>query len=630
MRKRKPVLLNGEALMADGKTLEFDAVDQRELDGKIDAPQTAQVGEVLTVEEVDEDGKPIKWKTQTVDVDGVLKYTEQELTIEEQAQARKNIGAQQTDFIVNITHFDEDSNIIIVTLDKTFDEIDTAYKSGRNVKLDAGDYKYYLFDVEYYTDSDGDAITYTFINVNEYGSMEYISVNSRGNNRCEQKRIYKDSWSQLFISSNGWIAGCQLGLEATVANATYVTVPKASGLKAGKVLTTTGKNGVLAMEWRDINFPVTITLTITDDVTTYSADKTFNEIKAAYDSGANVYAELNGVILCMCVAQDNYFIFSTLTSANEAASILFTPDEIKLRVVNYSGFGDSNLTYLIVGDSSNFKFLKNAKVTKYGQYTGTPTTKTDFIESVFNTGINAVIIYDNIKYYCQYMERGATKFCAFDDNNNIKTITVFKNGDEREIIFDDMLTLLPSPTTAQVGQIVKIKSVDESGKITETETVDMPSAEKWEIIKTVEIADGAEETNALTINTDNGGNAFSLKKAQLIQNFPKYTGETTPPNWSFTMVNGITVGSNAPLVYTSGLATPNKSSNAIGVYEIDLTMPGYQVEQTWKWDGSGARKNFVPYYGSRTLNNAETITSIGGTAMLIYPGCKFILYGVRA
>lgn len=30
---------------------------------KIDAPQVAQVGEVLTVEEVDEDGKPTKWKT---------------------------------------------------------------------------------------------------------------------------------------------------------------------------------------------------------------------------------------------------------------------------------------------------------------------------------------------------------------------------------------------------------------------------------------------------------------------------------------------------------------------------------------------------------------------------------------
>lgn len=34
-----------------------------EIGRKVDAPQVAQVGEVLTVEEVDEDGKPTKWKT---------------------------------------------------------------------------------------------------------------------------------------------------------------------------------------------------------------------------------------------------------------------------------------------------------------------------------------------------------------------------------------------------------------------------------------------------------------------------------------------------------------------------------------------------------------------------------------
>lgn len=38
-----------------------------DLDNKIDAPQVAHIGEVLTVEEVGEDGKPKKWKTQTVE-----------------------------------------------------------------------------------------------------------------------------------------------------------------------------------------------------------------------------------------------------------------------------------------------------------------------------------------------------------------------------------------------------------------------------------------------------------------------------------------------------------------------------------------------------------------------------------
>lgn len=40
---------------------------QANLDKKIDAPQVAQVGEVLTVEEIGDDGKPKKWKTQVVE-----------------------------------------------------------------------------------------------------------------------------------------------------------------------------------------------------------------------------------------------------------------------------------------------------------------------------------------------------------------------------------------------------------------------------------------------------------------------------------------------------------------------------------------------------------------------------------
>lgn len=83
MRKRKPVLLNGEALMADGKPLEFDAVDQEELDGKIDAPQVAKVGEVLTVEEVDAEGKPKKWKTQAVDIQKEIEWVNATLTFDD-------------------------------------------------------------------------------------------------------------------------------------------------------------------------------------------------------------------------------------------------------------------------------------------------------------------------------------------------------------------------------------------------------------------------------------------------------------------------------------------------------------------------------------------------------------------
>lgn len=187
-------------------------------------------------------------------------------------------------------------------------------------------------------------------------------------------------------------------------------------------------------------------------------------------------------------------------------------------------------------------------------------------------------------------------------------------------------------TSATVGQTIKVKAIDESGKPTAWEAADMPSGggETWELINAIEIPDGTEETNALTISADKNGNAFSLKKARLITYFPKYTGESSIPGYSFTMINGFVAGPQSPICYTAGLPVPNKSQNPAGWLEVDLSMPGYEVERVARFAGSGAQPAELMFWGARRLNGAETITSIGGTNMLIYPGCKFTLYGVRA
>ena len=68
---------------------------------KIDSPQKAEVGEVLTVEEVDENGKPTKWKTAPAQGGGsanAVQYVAQTLTDEQKTQARENIGAGTSSF----------------------------------------------------------------------------------------------------------------------------------------------------------------------------------------------------------------------------------------------------------------------------------------------------------------------------------------------------------------------------------------------------------------------------------------------------------------------------------------------------------------------------------------------------
>lgn len=173
--------------------------------------------------------------------------------------------------------------------------------------------------------------------------------------------------------------------------------------------------------------------------------------------------------------------------------------------------------------------------------------------------------------------------------------------------------------------------------------------QNWELINFVAIPDGAEEASALTINKDTDGNAFSLSRFRLIATFPIYTGSTAIPSFCFAMINGRTGGSvnNSPMCYT------------------DLKMPSKEAPVLWTWSegclsGSGAWElifhNQVGTYAAMPLpddhnvictpraGDAEMrigvttandrpllypITSVGFTGGLVYPGCKFWLYGTR-
>ena len=190
-------------------------------------------------------------------------------------------------------------------------------------------------------------------------------------------------------------------------------------------------------------------------------------------------------------------------------------------------------------------------------------------------------------------------------------------------------------TSATVGQTIKVKAVDTDGKPTAWEAAE--SGEKWEKITEIIIPDDAEESNALTINKDLNGQPFSLLKARLCGKFPKYTGGSTIPNVMFAMLNGKTTGNPSPAVYTS-LWPKVETARLVGaVYEVDVS--GVQViESVLRSAGGGWGEN-MGMYGSSSSTYvkyftdslwAKPITSIGGTGMLIYPGCKFVLYGVRA
>lgn len=195
-------------------------------------------------------------------------------------------------------------------------------------------------------------------------------------------------------------------------------------------------------------------------------------------------------------------------------------------------------------------------------------------------------------------------------------------------------------TGATVGQTVKISAVDANGVPTAWVPVNMGSGEKWEKIAEIVIPDGAAETNALTINKDINGEQFSLIKARICVKQPKYTGDSSIPSFSFAMINGKTSGRIRPLAYTSAFRMPSKSVITGSVYEVDVS-GAQQIETVYRSGNGGwsddSSSDFVTYsnpydeysrYVADTLW-AKPITSIGGAGMLIYPGCRYVLYGVR-
>ena len=149
-------------------------------------------------------------------------------------------------------------------------------------------------------------------------------------------------------------------------------------------------------------------------------------------------------------------------------------------------------------------------------------------------------------------------------------------------------------TSATVGQTIKVKAVDTDGKPTAWEAAE--SGEKWEKIAEIIIPDDAEESNALTIDKDINGQPFSLLKARLCSKFPKYTGGSTIPGFSFAMLNGRANGNPSPAVYTS-LWPKVETARLVGaVYEVDVS--GAQViESVLRSAGGGWGEN-MGMYGS--------------------------------
>jgi hypothetical protein len=109
-------------------------------------------------------------------------------------------------------------------------------------------------------------------------------------------------------------------------------------------------------------------------------------------------------------------------------------------------------------------------------------------------------------------------------------------SDDNEESPGGIVDAIPVPATAEIGQTIVVKAVDENGKPTEWEAADMVSGgdENLRLINSVVVG---EDVNVLSVTTDSDGKSFSLKKVKV---FVRIRGNTSDAaSWCRMTVNNL-------------------------------------------------------------------------------------------
>lgn len=181
-------------------------------------------------------------------------------------------------------------------------------------------------------------------------------------------------------------------------------------------------------------------------------------------------------------------------------------------------------------------------------------------------------------------------------------------------------------TGATVGQIAKITAVDADRKPAAWAPVDMPSGggETWELIREITLDDAA---NVITIDQDEAGNAFALKRVMIDCVIQLNTAD--PFTFIKTKINGFTSTNNA---------TPTMAGNNPRYYSYYAEIiPGsgalcWQQCSGWNYNWNGDLLKMG--YKFNNLWQADAITSLaieandGGKNVGI-AGTKVSVLGVR-
>lgn len=410
---------------------------------------------------------------------------------------------------------------------------------------------------------------------------------------------------------------------------------------------------------------------------TYTVDKTFTEIKTAYDAGKKV--EL------IPPAGNQFFIASVGSAPFEVVNV--TTKMIYFRSVGSSSVGIDLFPSWILGGvpfgvisvrissdekvSVEFPFSVDGDTGRTvwdlvqklpQQYVAIVTAGTDGtlssnstlnqLQSVANAYnrvtdiagsalINA--LYNEKLYYMSVITDTSITFTATTENG-LETLAVSNDGKEgsTDVWTHEVVPLGSSTdislglTSAAIGQTIKVKTVDTDGKPTAWEAVDMATGgggETWELINEVTLS---EDAMAVVFDKDKSGAAFGLRKFAVV-------GWTKGSNASNTGGGTICINVANTADDRYSIVPPVANHGALKGDQLRYWHAAAEIlaEKGWRWYLTGADNTWKTnqvIVGTSLRGVSQTIPKVATYLALwsrtsgsaFAAGSEIKLYGVRA
>lgn len=191
-----------------------------------------------------------------------------------------------------------------------------------------------------------------------------------------------------------------------------------------------------------------------------------------------------------------------------------------------------------------------------------------------------------------------------------------ENPVQNKVVTTALAEKITAPTTAAVGQIIKVKSVDTSGKPTEWEAADLPSGggETWTLIKDITLVEDVASIEEQNLN---------LKKLYL-------TMAIIGTSQNTESVNGSLKINNETYFYSNNIGAQEGKKRWLASYVELIGDVKRHISSSNNNNTYQSTTSHTGYFGDGTVINSLKILPFSVAGKYIGAGTRVKIYGISA